>query len=145
MLGIVLYSSAQLLCVHYGCLSNQFIHLLIFVGRVRTETVRSMAHRIQTVRQLLFQKLKALGTPGNWDHIVQQNGMFCYTGLSGQSLSLCMPCLLFCTMFQKLNHKLMAVTFTTGNIVKFSVNPYIVFHHTFSTLKIGEDSTASLQ
>jgi len=35
------------------------------------------------VRQLLFQKLKALGTPGSWDHIVQQNGMFCYTGLSG--------------------------------------------------------------
>jgi len=45
--------------------------------------LRSMAQRIQTARQLLYQKLKALGTPGNWDHIVQQNGMFCYTGLSG--------------------------------------------------------------
>jgi len=50
---------------------------------LRTETLRSMAQHIQTVRQLLFQKLKALGTPGSWDHIVQQNGMFCYTGLSG--------------------------------------------------------------
>jgi len=48
--------------------------------------VRTMAQHIQTVRQLLFQKLKALGTPGNWDHIVQQNGMFCYTGLSGEFL-----------------------------------------------------------
>jgi len=44
--------------------------------------VCTMAQHIQTVRQLLYQKLKALGTPGNWDHIVQQNGMFCYTGLS---------------------------------------------------------------
>jgi len=42
-----------------------------------------MAQRIQSVRQLFFQKLKALGTPGSWEHIVQQKGMFCYTRLSG--------------------------------------------------------------
>ena len=57
--------------------------------------MRSMAHRIQTVRQLLFQKLKALGTPGNWDHIVQQNGMFCYTGLTGNFLSASSATVLF--------------------------------------------------
>jgi len=46
------------------------------------ETVRGMAQRIQTMRQLLFQKLKALGTPGTWDHLVQQSGLFAFTGLS---------------------------------------------------------------
>lgn len=35
------------------------------------------------MRQKLFEKLKSLGTPGSWEHIVQQNGMFSYTGLNG--------------------------------------------------------------
>jgi aspartate aminotransferase len=46
------------------------------------ETVKGMAQRIQTMRQLLFQKLKALGTPGTWDHLVQQSGLFAFTGLT---------------------------------------------------------------
>lgn len=45
-----------------------------------------MAQRIQMMRQLLFQKLKALGTPGTWDHLVQQSGLFAFTGLSGNLL-----------------------------------------------------------
>lgn len=44
--------------------------------------VKTMADRILLMRQTLFDKLKALGTPGTWDHIVQQTGMFSYTGLS---------------------------------------------------------------
>jgi len=43
--------------------------------------VRVMAERLQSVKQLLYFKLKAIGTPGNWDHIIRQTGMFCYTGL----------------------------------------------------------------
>lgn len=42
-----------------------------------------MADRIILMRQSLFEKLRALGTPGKWDHIVTQAGMFSYTGLSG--------------------------------------------------------------
>lgn len=41
-----------------------------------------MASRIKQMRQMLHAKLKALGTPGNWDHIIQQIGMFSFTGLS---------------------------------------------------------------
>lgn len=42
-----------------------------------------MADRIKSMRHELVDNLKKLGTPGNWDHIVKQIGMFSYTGLSG--------------------------------------------------------------
>jgi aspartate aminotransferase len=33
------------------------------------------------MRQLLCDRLKANGTPGSWQHIVDQIGMFSFTGL----------------------------------------------------------------
>jgi len=33
------------------------------------------------MRKALRDELNNLGTPGNWDHIVNQIGMFSYTGL----------------------------------------------------------------
>lgn len=42
----------------------------------------TMSSRITEMRQELRSKLIAQGTPGTWDHIVQQCGMFSYTGLS---------------------------------------------------------------
>jgi aspartate aminotransferase len=41
-----------------------------------------MSGRIKTMRAALYAALKELGTPGSWQHIVDQNGMFSYTGLS---------------------------------------------------------------
>ncbi len=38
--------------------------------------------RVGRMRQLLRDALVAQGTPGTWDHITQQIGMFSYTGLS---------------------------------------------------------------
>lgn len=45
-----------------------------------------MTDRIKDMREGLFQRLKAKGTPGNWDHIVNQIGMFSYTGLNGDQV-----------------------------------------------------------
>ncbi|XP_059142528.1 aspartate aminotransferase, cytoplasmic-like isoform X2 [Physella acuta] len=42
----------------------------------------TMASRIKKMRQELLDNLKKLGTPGNWDHITKQIGMFSYTGLT---------------------------------------------------------------
>ncbi|AMD21779.1 HFL077Wp [Eremothecium sinecaudum] len=42
----------------------------------------TMSTRIKKMRHMLRDKLLALRTPGNWDHIVEQCGMFSYTGLS---------------------------------------------------------------
>jgi len=44
--------------------------------------VKLMANRIISMRQLLFNELKTLGTPGDWSHILKQIGMFTYTGLN---------------------------------------------------------------
>jgi aspartate aminotransferase, cytoplasmic len=41
-----------------------------------------MANRIISMRNGLKERLVKLGTPGNWDHITQQIGMFSYTGLN---------------------------------------------------------------
>eukprot|EP00741_Cyanophora_paradoxa_P010996 tig00020553_g10630.t1 len=44
--------------------------------------LKGMADRIIKMRHAMFDELKALGTPGTWDHIVSQIGMFSYTGLT---------------------------------------------------------------
>ena len=51
----------------------------------RKDHIKTMASRILGMRDLLHQKLKAVGCPGNWDHIIQQKGMFSYTGLNCMS------------------------------------------------------------
>lgn len=42
-----------------------------------------MSGRIKQMREGLYQRLLKLGTPGTWEHITTQIGMFSYTGLSG--------------------------------------------------------------
>ncbi|ROW05105.1 hypothetical protein VSDG_00616 [Cytospora chrysosperma] len=46
------------------------------------ENLRTMSGRIVAMRTALKAGLVALGTPGNWDHITDQIGMFSFTGLS---------------------------------------------------------------
>lgn len=48
-----------------------------------TECIKIMSTRIINMRQALFKELTNLGTPGTWNHIVNQIGMFSYTGLNG--------------------------------------------------------------
>ncbi|XP_026212619.1 aspartate aminotransferase, cytoplasmic [Anabas testudineus] len=44
--------------------------------------VKTMADRVLLMRAQLKAKLQALGTPGIWDHITEQIGMFSFTGLN---------------------------------------------------------------
>jgi aspartate aminotransferase len=50
------------------------------------QNVKTMAERILLMRSELRNRLKALETPGNWDHITTQTGMFSYTGLNKQQV-----------------------------------------------------------
>jgi len=50
----------------------------------RKGCIELMANRIISMRKGLHERLVKLGTPGNWDHITQQIGMFSYTGLNGE-------------------------------------------------------------
>ncbi|KAG0097040.1 Aspartate aminotransferase, cytoplasmic [Podila epicladia] len=45
------------------------------------ENLATMANRIIDMRKALFEELTKLGTPGTWNHIVDQIGMFSFTGL----------------------------------------------------------------
>ncbi|KAF3767084.1 PLP-dependent transferase [Cryphonectria parasitica EP155] len=46
------------------------------------ENLQTMSGRIITMRKALRSKLEDLGTPGTWNHITDQIGMFSFTGLS---------------------------------------------------------------
>lgn len=46
------------------------------------KNVKTMADRIIQMRGILHDKLRQLGTPGTWNHIVDQKGMFSFTGLT---------------------------------------------------------------
>lgn len=46
------------------------------------DNLRNMAGRIISMRQALRAKLEELGTPGTWNHITDQIGMFSFTGLT---------------------------------------------------------------
>ncbi|XP_024945316.1 probable aspartate aminotransferase, cytoplasmic isoform X2 [Cephus cinctus] len=46
--------------------------------------IRTMSGRIKEMRTGLYDRLVKLGTPGSWEHITQQIGMFSYTGLNGK-------------------------------------------------------------
>jgi aspartate aminotransferase len=46
------------------------------------ENLRTMSGRIISMRKALQGKLEELGTPGTWNHITDQIGMFSFTGLS---------------------------------------------------------------
>lgn len=46
------------------------------------DNLREMSGRIQSMRTALRAKLEELGTPGTWNHITDQIGMFSFTGLT---------------------------------------------------------------
>jgi len=46
------------------------------------ENLRTMSGRIIEMRKILRGKLEEMGTPGTWNHITDQIGMFSYTGLT---------------------------------------------------------------
>ncbi|XP_075072055.1 aspartate aminotransferase, cytoplasmic [Mixophyes fleayi] len=46
------------------------------------DNVKTMAERVLSMRAELKSRLEALNTPGTWKHIVEQIGMFSFTGLN---------------------------------------------------------------
>ena len=52
------------------------------------ENLRTMSGRIIDMRKALRGKLEELGTPGTWNHITDQIGMFSFTGLNEKQVQL---------------------------------------------------------
>lgn len=51
------------------------------------EEMHGMAKRIISMRTLLKDNLEKLGSALSWNHVVDQNGMFCYTGLAKEQVT----------------------------------------------------------
>ncbi|OZJ05841.1 hypothetical protein BZG36_00900 [Bifiguratus adelaidae] len=51
------------------------------------DDLTEMSGRIIAMRKALYSALKKLGTPGTWEHIVTQIGMFSFTGLTKEQVS----------------------------------------------------------
>ncbi|KAH8261684.1 hypothetical protein KR044_013261 [Drosophila immigrans] len=49
------------------------------------KTLREMTDRVKQMRKELAKKLEKLNTPGRWDHIIKQRGMFSFLGISGKN------------------------------------------------------------
>jgi aspartate/tyrosine/aromatic aminotransferase len=49
--------------------------------------LETMANRLLWCRQTLFEELVRLRTPGSWDFIIKQIGMFTFTGLTQQQVT----------------------------------------------------------
>lgn len=47
-----------------------------------TEELAMVSKRIIDMRQILRSELERMNTPGTWDHITNQIGMFSFTGLN---------------------------------------------------------------
>ncbi|VUZ56384.1 unnamed protein product [Hymenolepis diminuta] len=50
------------------------------------EDVKTMANRIISMRKALKEELAKVGSTRNWDHITNQIGMFCFTGLNPEQV-----------------------------------------------------------
>ncbi|XP_045506744.1 aspartate aminotransferase, cytoplasmic [Colias croceus] len=82
---------SQLTWVVRGSYSNPPAHGARVVANVLADTklfdewrdhIKMMSARVMQMREALRAELIKLGTPGNWDHIVKQIGLFSYTGLT---------------------------------------------------------------
>ena len=52
------------------------------------DDLRTMSGRIKDMRKALKGKLEELGTPGTWNHITDQIGMFSFTGLTEKQVAM---------------------------------------------------------
>lgn len=52
------------------------------VRKVWAQDVLAVTDRLRGVRQLVLDKFTKLGTPGNWEPIIHQNGLFWFSGLT---------------------------------------------------------------
>ncbi|KAJ9148951.1 Replication factor C subunit 1 [Pleurostoma richardsiae] len=52
------------------------------------EDLKTMSNRMKSMREALRDELEKMGTPGRWEHITDQIGMFSYTGLSANQVEI---------------------------------------------------------
>lgn len=64
------------------------ISVIIILIVIRLKDVKLMADRIISMRNSLKQNLQKNGSTKDWNHITDQIGMFCYTGMKPDQVKL---------------------------------------------------------
>jgi len=89
--SVIANTKSQLTLIVRGSYSNPPAHGARVVEKVLNndalfaewkDNIKTMAGRIIAMRKSLRDRLEALGTPGTWNHITDQIGMFSFTGLN---------------------------------------------------------------
>eukprot|EP01006_Ploeotia_vitrea_P003541 TRINITY_DN112799_c0_g1_i1.p1 TRINITY_DN112799_c0_g1~~TRINITY_DN112799_c0_g1_i1.p1 ORF type:complete len:414 (-),score=68.19 TRINITY_DN112799_c0_g1_i1:246-1466(-) len=65
----------------------RLVHAVLSDPKIRqewTEELKVMSGRIGKMRQTLQDELEKINTPGSWNHITKQIGMFSFTGLNAK-------------------------------------------------------------
>lgn len=66
---------------------SELYRLSLYLFSVRLVEVKDMADRIIKMREMLVSNLKKEGSTHNWQHVIDQIGMFCFTGLKPEQAS----------------------------------------------------------
>lgn len=95
-----------------ACYSNppahgaRIVHIVLSDPELRQEwqaELKTMSGRIRKMRQLVVDELTKLKTPGKWDHITKQIGMFSFLGLTKQQCQFCQDHNVFITLSGRAN------------------------------------------
>ena len=81
--------STLVIWVVLPCICDVLPHIWAVLPRiwaVGLQEVKGMAERIISVRQSLKENLESLGSPHKWDHITEQIGMFCFSGMKPEQV-----------------------------------------------------------
>lgn len=81
-----LYSSPP---IHGAAIAQLVLQDPVLLALWKRE-LKTMADRILRMRKVLYDELQQLKTPGSWQHILDQIGMFSYTGLSKHQVAECL-------------------------------------------------------
>jgi aspartate aminotransferase len=81
------------------------------------ENLKTMAGRIISMRKALRSKLEKLGTPGTWNHITDQIGMFSFTGLNEKQVQTLRD---VAHVYMTKNGRISMAGLNTGNIDYFA-------------------------
>ncbi|KAG5466114.1 hypothetical protein LSCM4_01256 [Leishmania orientalis] len=81
-------------------------HLILSNNELRKEweaELAAMAERIRTMRRTVYEELLRLETPGSWEHVINQIGMFSFLGLSKEQCQYCQDHNVFITLSGRAN------------------------------------------
>ena len=98
-------------------------HLILSSNELRKEweaELADMSERIRTMRRTVYDELQRLGTPGTWEHVINQIGMFSFLGLTKEQCQYCQDHNVFITLTGRAN--MAGLTHETALMLAKTVN-----------------------